>query len=52
MPEHALPEVLAGPIVRRVEPRACSVWIALRDPSDAVKLTVWRGMQSAGAVAG
>jgi hypothetical protein len=52
MAEHALPEVLAGPIVRRVEPRACSVWIALRDPSDAVRLTVWRGLQSAGAAPG
>ena len=52
MAERELPEVLAGPIVRRVEPRACSVWIALRDPSDTVKLTVWRGLQVAGAAGG
>lgn len=42
MAEHAPPEVLAAPIVRRVGPRACSVWVAQRDPSDAVKPTVWR----------
>jgi hypothetical protein len=52
MAERELPEILAGPIVRRVEPRACSVWIALRDPSDAVKLTVWRGLQVAGVAGG
>jgi len=52
MAERVLPEILAGPIVRRVEARTCSVWIALRDPSDAVKLTVWRGLQTAGAAGG
>ena len=47
-----LPTVLAGPIVRRVEPTLCSFWIALSDPSDAVTATVWRGLQTAGASAG
>ena len=49
-----LPIVLAGPIVRRVEPRLCAVWIALREPA-RVKVTLWEGAQfateSAGAVA-
>ena len=44
--------VLAGPIVRRVEPRLCSFWIALRDPADAVTATIWRGIQSAGPIGG
>jgi len=52
MAERTLPMVLAGPIVRRVEPRSCSVWIALRDTSAEVRLTVWRGLQVAGAAAG
>ncbi len=52
MAEAALPLILAGPIVRRVEPRSCSVWVALRDASGEVRLTVWRGLQTAGAVAG
>jgi len=52
MAESALPLILAGPIVRRVEPRACSVWIALRDPAPEVRLTVWRGLQVAGAAGG
>ena len=52
MADRVLPEVLAGPIVRRVEPRSCSVWIALREPSTEVKLTLWRGMQKAGGAAG
>jgi len=47
-----LPPVLAGPIVRRVEPRACSFWIALRDASDSVTATIWRGIQSAGPAGG
>ena len=36
----ALPLVLAGPILRRVEPNLVSVWLALRDASD-VKLALW-----------
>ena len=47
-----LPPVLAGPIVRRVEPRACSFWVALRDASDSVTATIWRGIQSAGPAGG
>ena len=47
-----LPPVLAGPIVRRVEPRACSFWIALRDASDSVTATIWRDIQSAGPAGG
>ncbi|MEP7295392.1 MAG: hypothetical protein ABI702_04330 [Burkholderiales bacterium] len=43
--DRALPLILAGPIVRRVEPRACTVWIALSAASGAVKLTVWKGIQ-------
>jgi hypothetical protein len=45
MADAVLPEVLAGPIVRRVEPRSCSVWIALRAEAE-VRLTVWRGLQT------
>ena len=47
-----LPPVLAGPIVRRVEPRACSFWIALPDAADSVTATIWRGIQSAGPAGG
>jgi hypothetical protein len=44
----ALPLVLAGPILRRVEPRLCTVWIALRE-SARVQVTVWPGAQFATA---
>src|SRR6185437_4282556 len=47
-----LPLVLAGPIVRRVEPRLCSFWIALREPSDNVTASIWRGIQTAGPAGG
>jgi hypothetical protein len=47
-----LPLVLAGPIVRRVEPRSCSFWIALRDLSDSVTATIWRDIQTAGPAGG
>jgi hypothetical protein len=47
-----LPPVLAGPIVRRVEPRLCSFWIALRDASDNVTATIWRDIQTAGPISG
>jgi hypothetical protein len=43
-----LPLVLAGPIVRRVEGRACSFWIALRDSMN-VTAFVYLGEQLAGA---
>jgi hypothetical protein len=41
--------VLCGPIVRRVEPRLITVWIALSLPSSAVTVTVWQGLQTAGS---
>lgn len=37
-----LPLILAGPILRRVEPNLVSVWLALRQ-SAAVKLVLWQG---------
>jgi len=43
--------LLAGPIVRRVEPRLVSVWVATREPC-TVKLDVWPGMVSVDAGAG
>jgi hypothetical protein len=41
-----LPLVLAGPILRRVEPRLVSVWVALSAPR-VVGLRVWQGLQTA-----
>jgi len=38
----SLPLLLAGPILRRVEPTLVSVWVALRDPCN-VLLKVWEG---------
>jgi len=35
-------DVLAGPILRRVEPTLVAVWLALRGPA-TVRLRVWRG---------
>jgi hypothetical protein len=43
-----LPLLLAGPIVRRVEPTLASVWIALRDPA-TVTLKLWEGRVTAGS---
>lgn len=43
----ALPLLLAGPIVRRVEPRLVAVWVAASQPR-SVKLDIWQGMVSAG----
>ena len=37
-----LPLLLAGPILRRVEPTLVSVWVALRDPA-IVTLSLWDG---------
>ena len=48
----SLPAVLAGPIVRRVEPTLCAFWIALSDAADSVTASVWTGIQMAGATAG
>ena len=50
----SLPQVLAGPIVRRVTGTDVSVWVALRSAAD-VKLSVWQGPQRStgvGAVEG
>jgi hypothetical protein len=41
-----LPLLLAGPILRRVEPRLVSVWVALSRQC-RVELTVWQGAQTA-----
>lgn len=41
-----LPLILAGPIVRRVEERTCSFWIALRE-SATVTATIWANPQFA-----
>ena len=43
-----LPLVLAGPILRRVEPTLVSVWIALSRPA-SVTITTWKGRIKAGA---
>lgn len=51
MPGATLPRVLAGPIVRRVEPNACSVWLATSEAAD-VTLKLYAGTamaSSAGA---
>ncbi len=42
----ALPLLLAGPIVRRVEPTLASVWVALSEPA-TVTLSLWEGSQIA-----
>lgn len=45
-----LPLVLAGPIVRRVEPQLASVWVALSEPSN-VQLELFEGRVHAGSAA-
>ena len=40
------PLVLGGPVVRRVEPRLASVWLALKAPA-TVRLEIWQGTQPA-----
>lgn len=47
----ALPRILAGPILRRVEPASVAVWVALRDAAE-VKLDVYAGSVDAGATSG
>ncbi len=42
----ALPRVLASPIVRRVEARSCSFWVALSQQATVTAL-IWRGAQQA-----
>ena len=43
-----LPLILAGPIVRRVEPTLVSVWVALSE-ARSVELGVWTGITNAGS---
>lgn len=43
-----LPLILAGPIVRRVEPTLVAVWVAL-SAARTVELGIWTGITSAGA---
>lgn len=43
-----LPLILAGPIVRRVEPTLVSVWVALAD-ARSVELGIWTGITNAGS---
>ena len=43
-----LPLMLAGPIVRRVEPTLASVWVALSEPA-TVTLKIWEGRVSSGS---
>ena len=44
----SLPFVLAGPILRRVEPKLVSVWIALSRPA-TVTITLWEGRTKGGS---
>lgn len=41
------PLLLAGPIIRRVEPGLATVWVALKEARQ-VRLMVWQGSQDAG----
>jgi hypothetical protein len=43
----ALPLLLAGPILRRVETNLVTVWVALSQPA-RVTLSVWEGLVAAG----
>ncbi|HEX6054141.1 MAG TPA: hypothetical protein VFZ21_32950, partial [Gemmatimonadaceae bacterium] len=43
----SLPLLLAGPILRRVEPTLVSVWVALRERCD-VRLKIWEGRAESG----
>lgn len=45
-----LPLVLAGPILRRAEPRAVAVWVALSRPG-TVSLLLWEGIRKSGSSA-
>lgn len=45
-----LPLLLAGPILRRVEPRAAAVWVALSRPA-TVSLVLWEGLRKSGTTA-
>ncbi len=49
MPEyHQYPLILAGPILRRVEPRSVSVWVALSKPNK-VSIAIWDGRINTGS---
>ena len=37
------PVMLAGPILRRVEPTLVTVWVALREPA-TLELKLWNGL--------
>ena len=41
-----LPLILAGPILRRIEPNLVSVWLALSEAA-SVQLTLWEGRATA-----
>jgi hypothetical protein len=43
-----LPLMLAGPILRRVEPTLVSVWVALSEPA-TIRITLWEGRVTAGS---
>lgn len=45
------PLVLAGPIVRRVEPDLVAVWVALKE-ARSVRLSLWQGPTAAGSTGG
>ena len=47
----AVPLILAGPIVRRVEPRLAAFWVALSKPG-SVEVRTWEGAQFAAGAAG
>lgn len=47
----AIPLILAGPIVRRVEPRLATFWLALSKESE-VEVRIWEGTQIAAAGTG
>ena len=40
------PLILAGPVVRRVEPRLAAIWVALRSPC-SVRLDIYAGFEPA-----
>ena len=42
-------DILAGPILRRVERGLVSVWVALRKPS-SIRLAIFRGIGPAGSL--
>jgi hypothetical protein len=46
-----LPLLLAGPILRRVEPRSVTVWLALRDAA-TIKLSLWNSIANGGTGGG